>query len=142
VKENAALQTPNVTVALAKCNQCAVDLQATLQEIAVQQSDSRMRRLVKSMSTLRKEKELEKLLANLEREKSALHISISNATNLGVSQTNHDLGKVAGDVTEVLDTTGAIPKINVNTEQTFLKVTDMHTILVCFSPFSVCDQDG
>lgn len=104
MEENAALQTQNVTQALEKSNQCAVNLQATLQKIAVQQSDSRMRRLVKSISTLRKEKEIETLLANLEREKSALHISISNATNLGVSQTNRDVGNVASDVTQILDT--------------------------------------
>jgi hypothetical protein len=99
-----------------------------------------MRRLMKSMSTLKKEKEVEKLFANLEREKSALHISISNATNFGVSQTNRDVGKVAGEVTEILDTTGAIPGISINTEQTLLKVTDMHTILVRPSPFSACVQ--
>jgi len=94
------------------------------------------------MSTLKKEKEIETLLASLEREKSALHISISNATSQGVSQTNRDVGKVAGNVTQILDTTGAIPKIDVNTEQTFLKVTDMHAILVRFSPFSHCAQDS
>lgn len=137
MKENVALQTPNIARALEKCDQSAANLQATLQKIAVQKSDSRVRRLVKSVSTLRKEKEIETLLTNLEHEKSALHISISNATNLGVSQTNHEVGKVAGNVMQILDTTGAIPNIDINTEQTYQKVTEMHTILVRLSCFSI-----